>query len=146
MNNLYFTLFVALLAGILTVVQSQLMGFMDKNMGTFESVLITYGGGGLAIALIFLLRGELQLPGWQDVPWYAFTAGLCGLLIVGSLGYSVSRLGAVVAFTLFTCAQFSFALAVDHFGLLGAEVRPLNVSRLVGVGVLLLGTWLVIRQ
>lgn len=146
MNNFYLIAFIAMLAGVLTAVQSQLMGFMDKNMGTFESVLITYGGGGLAIVLLFLLRGDLQLTGWQTVPWYAFTAGLCGLLIVGSLGYSVPRLGAVIAFTLFTCAQFVFALAVDHFGLLGADVRPLNLSRLAGVAILLLGTWLIVRQ
>ena len=146
MNNLYFIGLVAMFAGVFTVIQSQLMGFMDKNMGTFESVLITYGSGGLAMALLFLMRGQWQLAGWQSVPWYAFTAGLCGLIIVGSLGYSVPRLGAVAAFTLFTCAQFIFALMVDHFGLLGAQVRPLNLSRLLGVGVLLFGTWLVMRQ
>ena len=146
MNNFYFIAFVAMLAGIFTVVQSQLMGFMDKNMGTVESVLITYGSGGLVIALFFLMRGQWQLTGWQNVPWYAFMAGVCGLIVVGSLGYSVPRLGAVVAFTIFTCVQFIFALVVDHFGLLGAEVRPLNLTRLVGVGVLLIGTWLVMRQ
>ena len=146
MNNFYFIAFIAMLAGVLSAIQGQQMAFMDKNMGTFESVFITYGSGGLAIGLLFLLRGQWQLTGWQSVPWYAFTAGLCGLLVVGSLGYSVTRLGAVITFTLFTCAQFAFALAVDHFGLLGAEVRPLNLSRLIGVAILLFGTWLVVRQ
>lgn len=36
MNHLAFLIFIAMLAGIFTVVQSQLMGFIDKNMGTFE--------------------------------------------------------------------------------------------------------------
>jgi len=73
-------------------------------------------------------------------------AGVAGLLIVGSIGYSVPRLGLVTAFTLMISAQFISGTLIDHYGLLGAELRQLTVSRLVGVAIMLLGVWIVIRK
>jgi len=34
---------------------------------------------------------------------------------------------------------------LDHFGLLGAAARPLEMSRLLGMAILLVGIWLIIR-
>ena len=34
---------------------------------------------------------------------------------------------------------------VDHFGWFGLEARTLDLSRTLGIGALILGTWLVIR-
>jgi transporter family-2 protein len=79
-------------------------------------------------------------------PWYAYTSGILGLVIVGTLAYSTPRLGLVAAFTVFVAAQFLMGALVDHFGWMGAEVRPLNLARLVGMGLLLAGTWLITRS
>ena len=34
---------------------------------------------------------------------------------------------------------------LDHFGLLGAAVRPLDLTRLLGLAVVLLGVWLTVK-
>ena len=81
----------------------------------------------------------------QGVPWYALTSGALGLVIVGSIGYGTSRLGLVTAMTVIIAAQFIAGAVIDHFGVLGADLRPLNLTRVSGVGLMLVGTWLVVR-
>jgi transporter family-2 protein len=108
-------------------------------------VFITYAGGGMVVALVILAARGGNLRAWQAVPWYALTAGLFGLVIVGTIGYTVPRLGLSTAFTIIVAAQFVVAALIDHFGWLGAEARPLDFPRLAGIGVLILGVWLITR-
>jgi transporter family-2 protein len=133
------------IGGISITLQAQLMGLMDKQIGTLESVFITYGGGGLLIGLVMLLIRGGNLAGWQGVPWYALSSGVLGLVIVGTIGYGTARLGLVAVLTIIVAAQFISGAFIDHFGVLGAELRPLNIVRISGIGLMLLGTWLVIR-
>lgn len=122
------------------------MGLLDKQIGTLESVFITYGSGGLLIGLVILyLRGG-NLSLWQSVPWYAFLSGVIGLIIVASIGFSVPRLGLVTAFTLMVAAQFIVASVLDHYGFLGAEIRQLNLQKVLGMLTVLIGVWLTVRS
>jgi len=137
---------VAVAGGIAVVFQSQFVGLLDQGLGSIESVFVTYVGGAILIGLIMLaLRGG-NLGAWQSVPWYALTAGVMGLVIIGTLSYSVPRLGLVAAFTIIVATQFIGGALIDHFGLFGAAVRPLDWSRVMGILVLLTGVWLIIRQ
>jgi transporter family-2 protein len=145
MTEQLFLIFVAAMGGVAVAVQAQLMGLMDRGIGTLESVCITYVGGAVIIGLILLaLRGG-NLGAWHHVPRYALGAGIVGLIIVGAIGYSVPRLGMVPAFSVLVASQFIFGAVIDHFGLFGATVRPLDLSSLMGIPILLLGTWLIIR-
>ena len=138
------TIIVAL-GGMAVTLQAQFMGVMDKQIGTLASVFITYGGGGLLIGLIMLLNRGGNLAAWQGVPWYALFSGALGLVIVGTIGYGTARLGLVMALTIFVAAQFITGAVLDHFGFLGADLRPLNLNRILGIGMMMVGTWLVTR-
>ncbi|MBF0234601.1 MAG: DMT family transporter, partial [Desulfamplus sp.] len=86
-----------------------------------------------------------NLGSFQTVPLYALSSGIAGLVIVGSIGFVTPRLGLVPASTLLVAAQFISAALIDHFGLLGADIRLLTPSRICGMGVMMLGIWLIIR-
>lgn len=136
----------AVVGGVAVVLQAQFMGVLDQNLGTIESVFITYGSGGLVVGLTMLaLRGG-NLAAWRTVPPHMFITGLLGLVIVGTIGYVTPRLGLVTAFTILIATQFVLGGIIDHFGWFGAVVRPLDPTKLLGVGVLMLGVWLIIRQ
>jgi len=47
--------------------------------------------------------------------------------------------------TIFVASQFIIAAVIDHFGFLGADIRQINISRLFGICVMLLGIWFTIR-
>lgn len=144
--NYWGVVVIAVAAGLFSAVQGQLMSILDKGIGTQEGVFITYGSGGLVIGVTMLLMRGGNLSAWTNVPWYAFLAGVCGLAVVGGIGFSVSRIGVASAMTIFLVGQFVLALVLDHFGWLGAEIRPLNWSRICGVFVLLAGTWLIVQE
>jgi len=144
LNTLTLLIIIVAISGISMTLQAQFTGLMDKQIGTLESVFITYGSGGLLIGLAMLLNRGGNLAAWQGVPWYALFAGVLGLVIVGTLGYSTARLGLVTALTIIVASQFINGAFLDHFGVLGADLRPLNLTRISGIG-LLLGTWLVVR-
>jgi transporter family-2 protein len=146
MTNFAVLVIVAIIGGIAAALQAQLTGLMDRGIGTIESVFITYGSGGVLVGLLMLAQRGGNLAAWQNVPWYALSTGVLGLVIVGTIGYTVPRLGIVAAFTIIVATQFVLGALIDHFGLLGAEVRLLNLPRLAGVVVLLAGVWLIIRN
>ncbi len=146
MTHSIMVILVAALGGVAVAIQAQMMGQLDKSLGTIESVFITYGGGGLLIGIVMLgMRGG-NLTSISAVPQYTLLAGAVGLLIVGSIGYSVPRLGLVAAFTLMVSAQFISGALMDHYGLLGAELRQLTMSRVLGIAIMLFGVWIVIRK
>ena len=143
-TNIFF-IFLAVVGGTAGTLQAHFMGVMDKNLGTAESMFITYGGGGLIIGLVMLFLRGGNLGGWQTLPWHVLLAGILGLVVVGILGFAAPRIGLVPVMTLFVASQFIVGAALDHYGLLGAEVRALDLSRVSGLGVILFGIWLVIR-
>jgi transporter family-2 protein len=143
--NFAILILVAILGGVAVTLQGQFMGLMDRLIGTRESVFITYVSGGVLVGLFMLLAGGGNLRAWPAVPWYALTAGVLGLLIVGAIGYTVPRLGLALAFTVIVAAQFMVATLIDHFGWLGAAVRPLGWSQMAGIGLLIAGVWLMSR-
>ena len=144
--NWYWLTAVAALSGVTTALQAQFMGLLDQQMGTLESVFITYFGGGVLIGLIMLIMGGGKLAAAGAIPWYAYTSGVLGLVIVGCLAFSAPRLGLVTTFSIFVAAQFTMGALVDHFGWMGADVRPLNATRLAGMAVVLIGIWMIIRK
>ena len=146
MTALLFLGLLCVLGGIATVVQSQFLGVLEQNLGVLEGVLITYGSGALLMALVMIFLRGGNLARWQSVPYYVYLSGVAGLVIIGTLSYTVPRLGLVVAFTIFIATQLTFSAAMDHFGWLGAALRPLTLTRVLGIVVLMVGIWLVIKK
>lgn len=136
----------ALIGGVAVTLQGQFMGAMDHSIGTRESVFITYASGGLAITILMLFLRGGNLRAAASVPWYTFTAGLLGLLIVGTIGFTVPRLGLTAALTLVLAGQFLASVLIEQFGWFGAPVRPFEWTRALGILILLLGVWLTTRR
>jgi transporter family-2 protein len=67
------------------------------------------------------------------------------IVIAGSIGYTVPRLGLAIAFTIVVTAQFLVAMLLSHFGWFGAVPKAINITQLVGVGSLVLGVWLITK-
>lgn len=85
---------------------------------------------------------------WASIPWYCYLAGPCGLVIVGSVAFSTPRLGAANTTTVFVLSWLVFAAVVDHMGWFQVPQRSLwnPPSRLCGIVILMIGTWLVVRD
>ena len=139
-------LIIGIVGGIAAGLQSPFTAIMGGKTGELTSVFFTYVGGAIVIAAIVAASGGGQVSQWRTIPWYAFLAGPLGLVIIGSLAYTVPRVGSVGATTIFVLSWLLFSAVTDHFGWLGVPQRSLDLSRILGLVALILGTWLVIRQ
>ncbi len=145
MEATLFLMLVGLVGGLAVGIQAPLAGLIGTRMGLLESVFIVHIGGAIAAIIpLLMLRGG-QLGQWQSLPWYALVAGAFGLVTIGSISYTIPRLGVATAMTLIIAGQLVVSLLADHFGLLGADIRPVTLMRLVGLGVLCVGVWLMVR-
>lgn len=70
----------------------------------------------------------------MQVPSYALSAGIPGLVVAGSIGFTVPRLGLSTASTIIVAAQFIVALLLEHYGFWGEVRRLIDLNRMAGVG------------
>ncbi|HKZ18663.1 MAG TPA: DMT family transporter [Acidimicrobiia bacterium] len=135
----------AVVCGIAVAIQAQFTGTMQREVGTMESTFITYFSGGIIIALVAIAARGGNLAAARTLPWYVWGAGLLGLVIIFTLSLSVGQIGLVPALVIITVSQFVVGALINHFGLLGATVNPIDVSKMVGLALLGAGTFLVLR-
>ena len=135
---------IAVLGGLAGALQSQFLGVMEERVGTLASTFVTYAGGGLAVTILMVVFQGNRLSELRELPWWVFGAGLMGLVVVASLGVSVANLGLGAGLTLFTAATLILGALIEHFGWFG-DGRSLDAMRVVGVALVIGGTWLVVR-
>jgi bacterial/archaeal transporter family-2 protein len=144
--NSPFLIFLAIVCGLAIPIQSQFMGVLEQSMGVKLALLINYGLGTVIMLALLLVSGQWEaLKNAASVPAYMYSAGALGLVIVGCIGYVVPRLGITAGFTVIVATQFIFGALIDHFGWMGATVRPMDLSKLAGLTLLLFGVRLVLR-
>jgi transporter family-2 protein len=146
MNALFFVMIIAIAGGAAISFQSLFSGFIGEKLGIIESIFIVHLGGLLLASVLLLAVGGGNVASWRSLPWYTLCAGFLGVIIVGSISYVVPRIGLASTLTITISIQLILGAIIDHFGVLQATHHTLDLSRAVGILVLLLGTWLVIRK
>jgi transporter family-2 protein len=145
MQGLILVVIVGLVAGFSIALQSPLTAMIGQRLGVLESVVIIHLGGLIAAGVPLLARGGGNLGEWRSLPWYALIAGVSGLIVLGAVNYVYPRLGATSTTFLIVTGQLVVSVVMDHFGLLGTEVRLIDLSRVLGIIVLFIGVWLIAR-
>lgn len=135
---------IAIIAGIAVAIQGQLMGAINRSAGTVASTFITYGVGGVLAAVIYI-ASRVPAINLRQLPWYSWTAGAFGLMIVAGIGYSAPRIGLARTLVFTVAAQLLAAAIIDHLGLFAAAHRPIDAMRAAGLLLTVAGVWLVAR-
>lgn len=147
LNTLLFSLLAALAgvsASLQQVINAQMRAGLNSAVwANFVNFLV----GIVAIALTAaLLRAPVPPAGFAArVPWWGWTGGLLGAAYVGLAILLVPRLGAATFITLLIAGQMIASVAFDHFGVLGLAQRPLDLSRALGVALVIGGVMLIRR-
>ncbi len=137
---------IALVGGVAVALQAQFVGAMERTLGTLGSVFVTYGGGAILVTTCLMATRNEVISKLEIVPIYLFSAGALGLVVVASIGYTVPRLGLANVLTLVIASQLAVGLLIEQLGLFGAVARQVELSRVFGMGIILFGTWLVLRD
>jgi bacterial/archaeal transporter family-2 protein len=145
MNTIVFVVLVAVSAGVIAAVQAPLNALTSARVGLLEGAFLPHAVGAIAalIPLLFLgTRGLRQLP---SLPWYGYLPGVFGVALVMGLSFATPRLGVTATLVVFVVAQLIVGALIGHFGWLGTPLKPLEIGKILGIVLLLIGAWLVVR-
>ena len=131
MSNFYFLLAVALLAGVVLPVQTAVNNKMAVAVGSpILGALVSFTVGTLSILIYSVASGEsvTSLYGVKDAPPVAWIGGLLGAFFITATIILLPRIGVAMTISLIIAGQMLTALIMDHFGLLGLEVRQVTAG------------------
>ena len=134
--------------GGLVALQAPINSVLGRSIGTWQAAFVSFAIGTVALAIIASLAtgGLSQVTGVRDVSLVYLTGGLLGAAYVTSILVAVRTLGAGGVVVATIAGQLAVSVVVDHFGLLGVTKQPVTLARVVGVALLGLGTYLVVRK
>jgi transporter family-2 protein len=137
MNNLFYLL--ALGAGLLLPMQIAFNNKLTHYSGNpVTSSLISFSVGTIALLLYSIshfqsFHKSLQQLG--NAPGYAWLGGMVGAFYIISTIVASPKIGLALFLALVIGGQLVMSVIVDHYGLLGAVVKP--ITWLKGIGLLL---------
>lgn len=145
MNSL---LLVFLLAcgGLAVAIQPSINARLAQKVGSYESSLISFAVGTLALALLVLIAGRGNLRNLADASWWELTGGLIGAYFVTMTIIAVPRLGTLAVMAIIIAGQLVTGALLDQYGAFGLRQIPLTPLRGIGILLLCIGTGLVIRR
>jgi bacterial/archaeal transporter family-2 protein len=145
MANLILTVLIGVLGGIAVGVQGPIVSQMSQRIGTMAGTFVVHISGAILSGAILLALGGEKIGNWRNLSWYMFLSGSFGVVLYLTINQTMPRLGATTALALIIIGQLVMGIIIDHFGLFGIAVRPIDAMRLAGAGLLIAGGYLIIR-
>jgi transporter family-2 protein len=145
MQTIFIIILIGLAGGVAVGLQSPMASMISGRLGVFESIFIVHLGGALAALVPLLFLGGGKLGNWRTVPWYTLGAGIFGLVVIGAVSYMIPRIGVAGSIITIVAGQLLVGSLLDQFGLLGAAVKPLDPTRIIGLVVVFVGVWLTVK-
>lgn len=141
----WLVILIGLLGGAAVGLQTPIAGVMGGKVGGTASSFIIHLGGLILSAVLLAARGGEKIRDWHTIPWYMLGAGVLGLVLFQTVNVTLPRLGSAMMIVLIIIGQLSLGVAIDHFGIFGVTVRPVDLSRLLGIIALVIGAYLIAR-
>lgn len=132
----------AVLAGVSVAIQQVLNANLRAHIGSpWWAGSCSYLVGLIAMVTVAMLAPGPRLSESLDgtPPWTALTGGMFGAAFVSIAILTIPRLGAVTTLALIVVGQMVCSLTLDHFGLLGVQQSPANLTKLAGATFLIAG-------
>jgi transporter family-2 protein len=134
-------------AGGVVALQAPANNVLSKYLGSFGAAVASFSVGLIVIVVVtFAFAGGITADDAAP-PWYYWIlGGIGGVVIVTVSLIAVRELGAggVTAATI--AGQLTLSVVIDRMGVLGLDERAITWEKLLGIGLLALGTVLIVRE
>lgn len=135
-------------AGLTNAVQAGCNATLGKSIGQFPAAVVV----GLVVTTttltVGLVAGGLAWPAADKVagtPWWAWVGGVLGAIFVLSQLFVAGQVGSGVFIAMTVTASVTMSLVLDHYGLVGFDVRPAGWGRIAGALFMFAGLGLIAR-
>ena len=111
-----------------------------------QATTIAFFVATIAILLFCTCMGKTQLVGKafnKNYPWWMWTGGLCGAIIVFGNAWLVPKLGVGVFSMTLLVGQLGLSMLMEHYGWLGAPRKHISWFQIVGILLMLAGVALI---
>ena len=100
----------------------------------------------MALLLFCTCLGKTQLVGKacsRSYPWWMWTGGLCGAIIVFGNAWLVPKVGVGVFTMALLVGQLALSMLMEHNGWLGAPQKRITWPKIAGILLMLVGVYLI---
>ena len=130
-------------AGMGVPLLAALNAALGRNIGSpAAAALILFTVALICAAAVTLATGPQALARAAQAPKHLFLGGALIAFYVLTITYIAPHFGLGNAVFFVLVGQLISAAAIDHFGLFGAQVSPLSLTRATGIAVMALGVWI----
>lgn len=135
---------VMLAAGIGVPILAALNAGLGKNVGspTAASVVALTVALVLAAVVLVIVGDGAHLSKISLAPKHYLIGGAFMAFYLLSITFVAPKFGVGNAVFFVLIGQMISAAAIDHFGLFGAQVSPISLTRAAGIGLMACGVWL----
>ncbi len=144
----YIWVLVSFIAGVLLPVQAGINAKLGKaaSSGAVASLLSFLVGLMALVVYILITQQSYSIKGLKEAPAYAWTGGLIGAFYVTVIIFAFPKIGPGLTFGLVIAGQLLLSIIMEHFQLLGAHHHPINLSRIIGMVMIVAGVVLIKRN
>lgn len=133
---------IMLAAGIGIPTLAALNAALGKYMGSpAAAATILFTVALAAAAVVTLATGPQALARVAGAPKHLLLGGVLVAFYVLSVTYIAPTFGVGNAVFFVLIGQLISAAAIDHFGLFGAQISPLSLTRAAGLAIMGFGVW-----
>lgn len=129
----------AILAGILISLQSVFNTKVNENVGQWLTTTCVLGIGLISSVLFYIITEKSISVNFYTTNYLFYVSGLFGIGLIICIMGAIKSLGPAYTVLISLITQLVVALCIDTFGLFGMESIPLQINKLVGIGLLIIG-------
>lgn len=141
-------LLIAAVAGVTMAVQGTLNAALGKVVGLLEATMVVHLVG-LVFATLLVVSLRMDNLSWHkftQAPWYTYLGGILGVAIIYGVIRSIPKVGVAPATTAIILGQVFTAGLIDHLGLFGMRQIPFGWFKIIGIGLMATGAWLLLKE
>ena len=149
MNNQYLIMCTAFFIGGLIPIQAATNSSFSKSTGSpvFTAFMVFIIG--LISISLFIFFKKIPFPGWKVIsasPIFSFGGGFIVAAYVIAITYITTKLGVAGTIGCVVTGQIFMAVIIDSLGMFHVTQVPINLNRVIGIILMVMGLYLILRQ
>ncbi|MGE7861483.1 DMT family transporter [Bacillus mobilis] len=129
----------AIVAGVFISLQSVFNAKVNESVGQWLTTSCVLGIGLISSILFYIIKENSISIKVYTTNYLFYVSGLFGIGLIICIMGAIKSLGPAYTVLISLITQLVVALCIDTFGLFGIESIPLQINKLVGIGLLIMG-------